>query len=281
MKQIKSVIAIDGPAASGKGTLARMLAEHLHFEHLDSGILYRSFACAELALADNPGVLFDDEKLLSSDQRQNRNLSDLFCDYDFLHELSSVDSSEKWKNIFASWKEHPNSFLQNIPTANDVVSLVKNMPDNVLKSELVGMGASTLGKLPEVRAVITGIMREFASETSAPGTVIDGRDIGSVVFPDAVCKIFLTADLKVRAERRFAQLKEEMNKSCDCNNDTQVQTFESIYEAIKERDERDASRGISPMKCDSSYKVIDTSNIGIDEAFAIVLDVAEKALQKN
>lgn len=264
---MKPVIAIDGPAASGKGTLGRMLAEHLHFQHLDSGILYRTFACFELILADHPEAVLDDK--LDSDSIPNA------CgDYDLLKDVSTLNPEKRWQNIFVGWSEHKDSVLSSVPAAHELINFVKNIPENVLKSEIVGRGASTLAKLPEVRDLMNKIMREFAANPGKDahgveydGIVIDGRDIGTVVFPNATCKVFVTADLKVRAERRLAQEQEakprQQQQGCPV-------TFDSIYEALKSRDERDKNRENAPLRCDETYSVLDTSNVGIEEAFELL-----------
>lgn len=271
---MKPVIAIDGPAASGKGTVGRMLAEYLHFQHLDSGILYRTFACLELILADHPETVLNEDSDAST-------ISNVCGDYDFLKKLSVENPEKKWCDIFQDWTEHKTSMIKSVPTAHELVHFIGNIPENILKSETVGMGASTLGKIPAVRDLLNEIMREFAAHPGKDkagveyeGTVIDGRDIGTVVFPDAVCKIFLTADLKTRAERRLAQ---ESEKSSEGHHHSTV-SFESIYEALKSRDERDEKRENAPLKYDETYTVVDTSDMSIEEAFEIVKNTAAASL---
>ncbi|MBR1734890.1 MAG: (d)CMP kinase, partial [Alphaproteobacteria bacterium] len=238
----KPVIAIDGPAASGKGTIARMLAEHFGFAYLDSGILYRAFACVELALADKPTALLEKCGTTSN----NTNISDLFEDYDFLRTLSEIVKTEKNKQQKIDFSSFFKDNASYPIKAQDLVKVVNEIPSNILKSEIIGMGASVLGKIPAVRTLLTNIMREFANDpgNKYSGSVIDGRDIGSVVFPNANCKIFLTADLKIRAERRLKDSIQSGNSN---------ETFESIYNALKARDEQDTSRNISPMKYDDTY----------------------------
>ena len=269
---MKPIIAIDGPAASGKGTMARMLAEHFHFAYLDSGSLYRAFACIELVLSDKPNVLFDDKTVKA--KPVNVHLSDLCKDYDFLRVLSDIlkeTEAKKRKIDFSSYITHKDFFSEDVSGAHEFISIAKKIPVNILKSEIVGMGASTIGKLPEVRALLNSLMREFANSPGDDylGTVIDGRDIGTVVFPNATCKIFLTADLKVRAERRFKDAKDFGDTSA---------TFESIYETLRSRDERDASRSIAPMTYDETYIVVDTSNINIQEVFKKLVNIIDLRL---
>ena len=269
---MKPIIAIDGPAASGKGTMARMLAEHFRFAYLDSGSLYRAFACIELVLSDKSSVSLNDKA--EKEENHNLHLADLSEDYDFTHILSDTlkEAEKNKKKIdFSSYTAHTKFFSEDTSGAREFISIAKKIPDNILKSEIVGTGASTVGKLPEVRALLTSLMREFASSPGDKylGTVIDGRDIGSVVFPNATCKIFLTADLKVRAERRFKDTKNFGDTSA---------TFESIYETLRSRDERDASRSIAPMTYDETHIVVDTSNISIKEAFNKLVNIIDLRL---
>lgn len=269
---MKPIIAIDGPAASGKGTMARMLAEHFGFAYLDSGSLYRAFACVELVLADKPSALIGEGALPDESV-----IPDSCEDYDFLHTLSDVVKTfekEKRNADFSSIISHDKISMDVVPSAKGLVRFANEIPANILKSEIVGMGASLLGKLPEVRTLLTSLMREFAESPGNKylGTVMDGRDIGTVVFPNATCKIFLTADLKVRAERRYKDIVEAGSKN---------ETPESIYAALKSRDERDASRGIAPMTCDESYIKVDTTNDDINEVFNKLVNIVDARLHNN
>lgn len=247
------VIAIDGPAASGKGTVARMLAEHFCFAYLDSGILYRAVACLGLVLST---------KMKTDAEISSRlYLSDICSNFGgFLHAISDAMSE------ISNQKGEELKFLSPVAKilskvilkAHELVSIADNIPENVLRSELVGVAASIIGQEPEIRNLLTRLMREFAIDNGRLGSVIDGRDIGTIVFPDAICKIFLTANLKVRAERRFKEEQRLKNKKA---------TFDSIYEALKNRDARDSSRKLAPMTCSENHIVVDTSEISAEEAF--------------
>ncbi len=230
---MKHVIAIDGCSGSGKGTLSQKLASFFGLAYLDSGSMYRAFACMKMALSNNLALDCVSEK-----------------DPDFFESLSDIlriDDESKENNDKINVDSHC------------FVSSIKNIPENILRSEIVGMEESLLAKSTEIRDTINGIMRDFALDPGGDysGTIADGRDIGTVVFPDATCKIFLTASLDVRADRRFKYIKE---------TDSTV-TFEEIYENLKNRDEEDSSRSIAPLSFDKSYVVVDTSKDSIEESF--------------
>lgn len=208
------VITIDGPASSGKGTVARIIADRLSFHYLESGAIYRALGlwvhknqvgdepnvAQLLALIDNMSLEFFDGKI--------------------------------WLN------------------SEDVTLL--------LREEFVGMLASKYSAIPEVRARLLQFQRDFAV---APGLVTDGRDMGSVVFPDADLKVFLTASAEKRAERRYKQLQ-QFDKSA---------TIGAILQDITVRDEQDSKRSVAPLSYDSSFKVLDNSELGIDETIDLIL----------
>lgn len=265
------IIAIDGPAASGKGTLARKLAEHFRFAYLDSGRLYRAFACIELILADKPSALLHDCRVQSAN---NEAPSDLFEDQGLLSTLSDILRISENKNdeIDLSCYLTRSNFLSDmLKGGQDLVKIADVIPEHILKSEIVGMEASSLGKFPEVRTLLTALMRDFAYSPGDEyrGTVMDGRDIGTVVFPNATCKFFVTADLRTRAERRFNDMKVFGTAT----------TFEAVYDALKARDEHDANRDVSPMKCDNSYVRIDTTHLSVDDALSELVKLVGNTLQ--
>ena len=207
------VIAIDGPSASGKGTVAQRVAEKLGFHYLDSGALYRLVALAAL----KAGVSWEDEALLG--------------------ELASrLDVRFERGEIILS---------------NDVVT-------DAIRTEECSRGASTVAKWPAVRAALLARQRAFKM---APGLVADGRDMGSVVFPDAQVKIFLTASPEVRAERRYKQL---MDKGMSAN-------IRTLLQDIRERDERDSQRSAAPLQKCADASLLDTSALSIDQAVDAVL----------
>lgn len=194
------IIAIDGPAASGKGTLARRIAAHFGYGCLDTGLLYR--AVARDVLARNGSL--EDEALAAGLARTL--------------EPASLD-------------------------------------DPGLRLPGVGEAASVVAKFPQVRAALLDFQRSFAAQE--PGAVLDGRDIGTVVCPDAPVKLFITADVGVRARRRYEELVRR----------GEPVTPEGVLEVIRRRDARDADRADSPMKAAADAILLDTTELDIDAAF--------------
>ncbi len=208
------VIAIDGPSASGKGTIAQRVAEALGFHYLDSGALYRLVALAAL----RSGVALEDETAVSDLAKQ---LDVRFC-------------------------------VGRILYNNHIVT-------DDIRSEICGMGASRVALLPGVRQAL--LLRQQAFR-QAPGLVAEGRDMGTVVFPDAMLKVFLTASAEVRAERRYKQLKE---KGIDAN-------MRALLRELHERDQRDSARSVAPLQMAVDARELDSTGIGIDEIVRQVLD---------
>jgi cytidylate kinase len=208
------VIAIDGPSASGKGTIAERVAKSLGFHYLDSGSLYRLVALAAVKEATR----LDDEAALARRA---------------LHLHVSFDRGD----IFL--------FGQKVTDA--------------IRSEECGIGASRVAALPAVRAALLARQRAFRQ---APGLVAEGRDMGTVVFPDAVLKVFLTASAEARAERRHKQLKE---KGIDAN-------IRTLLQELRERDERDSARSTAPLKKAADARELDSTGLGIDEVVSQVLE---------
>lgn len=207
------VIAIDGPSASGKGTVAQRVAARLGFHYLDSGVLYRLVAFAAI----QQQIALDDEAALA-------------------RATGSLEVRFLGENIMLNQE--------------DVT--------DAIRSEAVGEGASRVAALPAVRQALLTRQRAFRQP---PGLVADGRDMGSVVFPDAVLKIYLTADADERARRRHKQLIE---KGMDANITTLLQD-------IRQRDARDSARAIAPLqKCDDA-SLLDTTKLSIDAAVEQVL----------
>ena len=203
------VIAIDGPSASGKGTVASRVAAALGFHYLESGALYRLVALAggsapEKAAADLP-VEFLKGKIF----------------------LFGQDVTEK------------------------------------LRDEAVGERASEIAKLPAVRAALLGRQKQFRQP---PGLVADGRDMGTVVFPDAVLKVFLTASVAARAQRRHKQLNDKGNRA----------TLAALSSALEERDKRDAARAVAPLKPAIDAVSLDSSEMTVDEVVDQVLNMYQE-----
>jgi 3-phosphoshikimate 1-carboxyvinyltransferase/cytidylate kinase len=207
------VIAIDGPSASGKGTVAQRVAEKLGFHYLDSGALYRLVALAAI----RSGVDLSDEKTLT----------DIAARLDVAFEGAEI----RFQN-------------ENVTGA--------------IRMEACSNAASQIAAYPGVRTALLTRQREFRQ---IPGLVADGRDMGSVVFPEAVLKIFLTASAETRAQRRYKQL---MEKGIDANISTLLQD-------IRERDARDSNRTVAPLQRSANTHLLDTTSLNITEAVDNVL----------
>jgi 3-phosphoshikimate 1-carboxyvinyltransferase len=212
--QAVPVLAIDGPTASGKGTIASLVAEALGFGYLDSGALYRITALA----AKMEGVGEDDEQALASLATA--------MDLEFLGQTILLDGV-------------------NVSEA--------------IRAEDIGVLASKIAVLPAVRRSLLLRQRDFAR---LPGLVADGRDMGTVVFPQARLKIFLTASARARAERRYKQL---IDKGFSCNLD-------SLSADLEARDARDASRAVAPLKPAQGAMVIDSTTLSIDQVVQAVVN---------
>ena len=198
------MIAIDGPSASGKGTIASRVAAALGFHYLESGALYRLVA---LAGGDAP------------EQAAAR------MDIAFL---------------------------------NNKIFMNKQDVTDSLRKEAIGVKASEIAKLPAVRAALVERQRAFRRP---PGLVADGRDMGTVVFPDAVLKVFLTASAATRAQRRHKQLNDKGNHA----------NLAALSRALEERDQRDAAREVAPLKPALDAASVDSSDMTIDEVVDWVL----------
>ncbi|KQO89097.1 cytidylate kinase [Methylobacterium sp. Leaf122] len=203
------VIAIDGPAASGKGTLAKRLALHYGLPHLDTGLIYRAVA---LTLLDAGGDL-DDTGAAA------RAASDL--------------SAER-------------------------------LTDPRLRERAMGEAASRVSSVPEVRAALLSWQRRFAE--AAEGAVLDGRDIGTVVCPDARVKLFITAAPEERARRRHRELLGRGEET----------TLAAILADIRARDARDSSRAAAPLKAAEDAVVLDTTELDAEAAFAEAVAIVER-----
>lgn len=207
------VIAIDGPAASGKGTLARRLAEHLNLEYLDTGSLYRAVGMKIIYAGKDPA-----------------NLSDA------LEAAQTID--------------------------------IEDLANPRLRQERIGQAASIVSAFPEVRAALLDFQRDFATKSaiSGHGAVLDGRDIGTVVCPDADFKFFITATLFARAKRRHKELQGQGIEVI----------FESVLEDLRERDERDEKRAIAPLRPADDAYIIDSSKLDASEVFKTADELVAK-----
>jgi cytidylate kinase len=207
------IITIDGPTASGKGTVAQLVAQALHFHYLDSGALYRLTALS----AVKNGFALDDEF-----------------------------------NVARIAGNLPCRFI------GDRVMLDGEDVSNAIRSEEMSKGASLVAVLPQVRSALFQFQQDFARE---PGLVADGRDMGTVVFPNARVKIFLTASVSARAERRFKQL---ISKGFSAN-------MHDLVQDLTERDERDRNRTAAPLKPAQGAYMLDTSDLTVEQAVSEVL----------
>jgi cytidylate kinase len=206
------VIAVDGTAASGKGTLAKKLAAHFGFHHLDSGSLYRLTALGVIDAGGDPNN-----------------------EADAVRAARAIDPSK----------------------AGELR----------IRSAEIGKTASLVSVFPPVRAALLDYQRSFARRE--PGAVIDGRDIGTVICPDATAKLFVDASPDVRAHRRWLELK----------GYGQAPDEAQILKEIRERDERDTNRAISPQKPAADAALLDTSQLGIDAAFAAALALVQPKVE--
>jgi cytidylate kinase len=204
------IIAIDGPAASGKGTLGRRLAAHFGLRHLDTGLLYRAVAKALL----DAGHPLDDRA----------------------------------RAVAAARALDPARF-----------------DEATLKSHAVGEAASIVSTIPEVRDALVAYQRAFAH--TPPGAVLDGRDIGTVIAPDADVKIFVTASPQERARRRARELAAQGIAADEAE----------ILADIARRDERDRSRAVAPLEPAPDARLLDTTHLDIDAAVRVAIDIVTAA----
>jgi CMP/dCMP kinase len=202
------IIAIDGPAASGKGTLGKRLAAHYGLRHLDTGLIYRAVAKALI----EAGHALDDRARAAA-------------------AAAALDPAQ--------------------------------FDEKLLKGHTFGEAASVVSAFPEVRAPVVALQREFAA--NPPGAVLDGRDIGTVICPDADVKIFVVASPEERARRRAAELRGLGQPGDEA----------AILADILRRDERDRSRSVAPLKPAPDAHLLDTTHLAIDAAVRAAIDIVE------
>jgi len=208
------IIAVDGPAASGKGTIARALARHFGLPHMDTGMLYRAVALSMFRFGGDPGNEFEAVRACEG--------------------VAQVD-----------------------PT------------DDELRSEAVSAIASRISAYPGVRAVLLDRQRQFAA--SSDGAVLDGRDIGTVIAPNATAKLFVTASPEVRAQRRVRELLERGMPA----------HYDDVLIDIRARDARDSGRDAAPLKQAEDADLLDTSEMEVEEAIAAAIKLVESKLARD
>jgi cytidylate kinase len=201
------IIAVDGPAASGKGTIAKALAKHYHLPHLDTGLLYRAVAATVMRLELDPTKEAD---------------AVAACDFDEL-----------------------------------------TLADPVLRDDEVGQMASVVSAHPLVRAALLQRQKRFAHQDG--GAVLDGRDVGTVIAPDATAKLFVRATPTIRAQRRHNELKARGSGV----------SYDQVLADIRARDERDSSRSTAPLVPAADAALLDTSFLSIDAAVAKAIALVE------
>jgi cytidylate kinase len=204
------IIAIDGPAASGKGTLARRLAGHYGLAYLDTGSLYRAVAHGVLAVGGDPA---DEDDAVAAARR-----------------LGEAD-----------------------------------IPEDALRTPAVSQAASVVAAIPAVRKAILAFQREFAARP--PGAVLDGRDIGTIVCPDADVKLFVTASAETRARRRYLELAASGGGVDEAH----------VLADLMERDRRDRERDVAPLVQAADAHLLDTTDLGIEAAFKAAVELIDAA----
>lgn len=206
------VIAVDGPAASGKGTLARRLAAALGYAYLDTGLLYRAVGLALLRAGQDP----TDENAATA-----------------------------------------------AATAFDAA--IADFTDPALRDEETGKAAGLVAAIPAVRAALVDLQHRFAANPpdDLPGAVLDGRDIGTVICPDADYKFFIEADIEERARRRVKELQDRGDAVIPAR----------VLKEMKERDERDRTRAVAPLAPAPDASVVNTTNLNADAAFALAMSL--------
>ena len=202
------VIAVDGTAASGKGTLAKKLAAHFGFAHLDSGALYRLTALSVLDKGGDPSN-----------------------EADALKGAQTLDFNRAG--------------------------------DPAIRTDIVGKAASQVAAIPAVRAALLKFQQDFLAHPpgGSPGAVMDGRDIGTVICPTATAKLYIDAGLEIRARRRWAELKAMGIRRAE----------QDVVQELGARDAADKARPIAPLRQAEDADLLDTSDLGIDAAFAAAL----------
>jgi cytidylate kinase len=210
------IIAIDGPTASGKGTLAKKLASHYQFDHLDTGLLYR---------AVGQGVL---------------------------------DAGSDLQDEAAALKE-----------AQALAVNLFRLDDPRLRLDSAGSAASQVAAIPAVREALLHLQQDFAANPpGGQGAVLDGRDIGTVICPAARAKLYVIANVEIRARRRWKELQARGSNAM----------FEAVLKDLEQRDARDSQRTVAPLKPAADAHLLDVSTLDVDQAFAAALAIVRQSL---
>ena len=216
MSAVKAIIAIDGPTASGKGTLAKKLAVHYGFDHLDTGLLYRAVGQQLL----DAGTDLNDEAAAAA-------------------------------------------------VACDLAGNLSLLADERLRLDVAGTAASKISVIAEVRTALLELQRDFAANPpGGKGAVLDGRDIGTVICPAAPAKLYVIADVEVRARRRWKELQARGSSAM----------FGAVLEDLQNRDARDSQRAVAPLKPAADAHLLDVSALDADQAFAAALEIVRPRL---
>ncbi len=211
-----SIIAIDGPTASGKGTLAKKLAAHYGFDHLDTGLLYRAVG---QRLVDTGADLADEAAAVAAAQSLASNLS--------------------------------------------------RLDDQRLRLDAAGTAASKVSVIPAVRTALLDLQRSFAAnQPGGKGAVLDGRDIGTVICPQAPAKLYVIAAVEIRARRRWKELQQRGSNVM----------FEAVLKDLEQRDARDSQRAVAPLKPADDAHLLDVSTLDVDQAFGAALKIVRDCL---
>jgi cytidylate kinase len=210
------IIAIDGPTASGKGTLAKKLAAQYGFDHLDTGLLYRAVGQAML---DANADLTDEAKAVAAAQA-------------LAYDLSLLDNPK-------------------------------------LRLDAAGTAASKVSGLAPVRTALLDLQRQFAAHPpGGKGAVLDGRDIGTVICPDAPAKLYVIADVEIRARRRWKELQARGSNAM----------FEAVLKDLEQRDARDSQRAVAPLKPAADAHLLDVSALDVEQAFVAAHEIVRQCL---
>lgn len=241
---MSTVITIDGPAACGKGSVAKQLATMFNFHYLESGLIYRAVALLILQY-------FIDHKIK----------------LDKIRKISTIitNSSDSLSNLLPSINNNIDNIMRLIRNTQFNIIDNKILINNIniswlVKGETMGLIASFYSKIPEIRQELIELQRSFEHP---PGLIADGRDMGSVIFPKANLKIFLTADLETRALRAY-------NRYQHLAHTSQNFSYDDILKKIKTRDHQDSNRKHARLSYDDSYLFIDNSHLSLQETVDLI-----------